>query len=105
MTKRRLLVAVVAAVLIAGCVKKMKSHRESEWHGLTETEARSKLEGKLPSRVPEDKRSAISDKVIAKMRDRGVISEDRDVADEPSETTETVDLRESAGEAAELAEN
>ncbi|MDH3730257.1 MAG: hypothetical protein OES13_03870 [Acidimicrobiia bacterium] len=102
--RRSILVAAVVLIAVA-CIKKAKSHRESEWHGLTESEARSKLDDKLPSRVPDDKRSAISDKVIAKMRDRGVIDEDRDVADEPSETAETVDLREGAGEMAEPAEN
>ena len=104
MTKRRLFLAA-AVVLIAACIKKAKSHRESEWHGLTESDVRSKLDAKLPSRIPEDKRSAISDKVISKMRDRGVVSEDLYVPGEPSETAETVDLRESAADATELAEN
>lgn len=104
MTKKRLLLAVVAVLLVA-CMKKMKSHRESEWHGLTESEARSKLDAKLPSRIPDEKRSAISDKVIAKMRDRGVVGADLDVAGEPSQTAETLDLREGAGDAAELSKN
>jgi hypothetical protein len=76
MTKKRLILLVVLIAVIASCAKKAKSHRESEWHGLTESEARSKLETKLPGKIPVEKRSAISDKVIAKMRDRGVISED-----------------------------
>jgi hypothetical protein len=99
MTKKRLLLGV-AAVLIAVCIKKAKSGRGSEWHGLTESEARSKLDAKLPSRIPDDKRSAISDKVIAKMRDKGVVSEDSDAAGESAEAAETVELGESAAEAA-----
>ncbi len=104
MTKRRLILVAVAVLTVVG-IKKATSHRESEWRGLTESEARSKLDAKLPGRIPDDKRSAITDKVVAKMRDRGVISEDPDVTDEPSETAETVDLRESAGEVAELAQD
>ena len=76
MTRKRLILLVLLVVVIAACANKAKSHRESEWHGLTESEARSKLDAKLPGKIPAEKRSAISDKVIAKMRDRGVISED-----------------------------
>ena len=76
MTRKRLILLVLLVVMIAACAKKAKSHRESEWHGLTESEARSKLDAKLPDMIPAEKRSAISDKVVAKMRDRGVISED-----------------------------
>lgn len=104
MTKRRLILAAVA-VLIGVRIKKAMSHRESEWHGLTESEARSKLEAKLPSRIPDEKRGAISDKVVAKMRDRGVIGEDLAADGEPSEAAETIDLRQSESETAELAEN
>lgn len=75
MTKRRLILAIAAVVIVLG-VKRAKSSRESEWHGLTESEVRSKLDAKLPGRIPDDKRSAISDKVVAKMHDRGVISKD-----------------------------
>ena len=84
MTKKRLILLVVLIGVLAACAKKSKSHRESEWHGLTESEARSKLESKLPGKIPAEKRSAISDKVVAKMRDRGVISEDPAVPDDAS---------------------
>ena len=76
MMRKRLILLVLLLVVIAVCAKKAKSHGESEWHGLTESEARSKLDAKLPGKIPAEKRSAISDKVVAKMRDRGVISED-----------------------------
>jgi hypothetical protein len=89
-TKKQSIVSLLLVLLIAACVKKAKSHRESEWHGLTETEARSKLDARLPGRIPDHKRSAISEKVVAKMRDRGVISKDPDVTDELAETSETV---------------
>jgi hypothetical protein len=75
MTKKRLIV-VVLIVAIAACARKAKADRESEWHGLTESEVRSKLDAKLPGKIPAEKRSKISDKVVAKMRDRGVINDD-----------------------------
>jgi len=84
MTRKRLILLVLLVVMIAACAKKATSHRESEWHGLTESEARSKLDAKLPGKIPAEKRSAISDKVVAKMRDRGVISEDPAVPDDAS---------------------
>ena len=85
MTKRRLIMfAVVLLIVVA--INKAMSHRQSEWRGLSESEARSRLDAKLPSRIPDDKRTAISDKVVAKMRDRGMLRDD--VADEPA-TAET----------------
>ena len=84
MTKKRLILLVLLIGVVTACAKKSTSHRESEWHGLTESEVRSKLETKLPGKIPAEKRSAISDKVVAKMRDRGVISEDPGVPDDAS---------------------
>ena len=66
-------------------VTKSKSSQRAEWHGLTESEARSKLDAKFPDRVPADKRALIADKVVAKMRARGAIVEDPAVDDDGSE--------------------
>jgi hypothetical protein len=90
MTKKRLILVVLLIAAVAACAKKSKSHRESEWHGLTESEARSKLETKLPDKIPAEKRSAISDKVVAKMRERGVISEDPAMPDDASDIADNV---------------
>ena len=114
MTKQRLImVAVVLLIMMA--IKKAMSHRQSEWRGLSESEARSRLDARLPSRIPDDKRTAISDKVVAKMRDRGVLRED--VADESAtaktavaDTTtddtadEAIDLTDSTHKTAETAD-
>ena len=111
MTRKRLILLVLAVLMVVA-IKNAKSRRESEWRGLTESQARSKLDAKLPSRIPDDKRSMISDKVMAKMRDKGIIIED--VSDEPSSTAqattddttdETVDVRDSTGEAADAPES
>lgn len=85
MTMKRLILLIVVVVLVGACLKKAKSDRESEWHGLTESEARDKLDAKLPGHIPADKRSAISDKVVGAMRDRGVIVENPVVADVQAE--------------------
>lgn len=76
MSKNRWILLTLLIVAIAACTKSSKSKRASEWHGLTESEARSKLETKLPGKIPAEKRAAISDKVVAKMRDRGVITDE-----------------------------
>ena len=102
MTKGRWMLLVLAVVIAAG-LKKAKSHQESEWQGLTEGEARSKLDAKLPGRIPDEKRSEISDKIVTKMRDHGVIREDSDV--DESDSDPAIDLRDSAAEAAEATQN
>jgi hypothetical protein len=92
MKRKRLIVLVLlVVVVIAACAKKAKSQCQSEWRGLTESEARSKLDAKLPDKIPAEKRSAISDKVVAKMRDRGVISEDPAVPDDVSGVADDAD--------------
>ncbi len=91
MSKQRLIWSAVVVAVIAlavACVKKTVSKRESEWHGLTEREARAKLDEKLPGKIPADKREQIADKVVSKMRDRGVLSEDSTVPDDISGLTE-----------------
>lgn len=102
--KKRWLI-LPAAVVATAVAKKAASRRESEWHGLTETEARSKLEAKLPGKIPEEKRSQITDKVVAKMLERGIIVEGPDVAGVPVEGDSTIDLRATTGEAADLTQN
>ena len=81
MTKKRLILLVLLVVAIAACAKQSKAKRESEWQGLSESEARAKLDAKLPGKMPAEKREVISDKVVAKMRDRGLITEG-DVSDD-----------------------
>lgn len=85
---KKVLIALVVLALISVGLKKAKATREAEWRGLTEDEARSKLETKLPSHMPEEKRSAISDKVLAKMLDKGVIVENPEAAPQPMAAAE-----------------
>ncbi len=88
MSKKSLIILMLVIVVLAAVAKKAKSERGSEWHGLTETEARSRLDAKLPGKIPAEKRSAISDKLVSKMRDRGVIVEDPAVPDDASDLAE-----------------
>lgn len=76
------------ALMIGGiaAVAKLVAARKSEWTGLTEPQVREKLESRLPSRIPDDKRAAVADKVVSKMRERGVILEEDDTAESSGET-------------------
>lgn len=88
MTKKRLiLLALLIGMLVAGA-KKGRARQASEWQGLTESEARDKLETKLPAKIPAEKRSEISDKVVGKMRERGVLNEDAAVPDDARDLTD-----------------
>lgn len=81
MTNKRWMVVpvvVIAAVLVA----RAAGVRESEWEGLTESEARAKLDAKLPDRIPEEKRNRISEKLINKMGNQGILVGDDEAADE-----------------------
>lgn len=76
------------ALMIGGiaAVAKLVAAKKSEWMGLTEPQVREKLETRLPSRIPDDKRAAVADKVVSKMRERGVIREEDDTAEASEET-------------------
>ena len=85
MKKRIIGLALVAGAIAA--VAKLITAQKAEWQGLTETDARAKVEERLPSRVPEEKRAEVADKVVAKMRERGVLGE------EPAETPAEVEVK------------
>jgi hypothetical protein len=84
MKTKNILLILLVAVIAAVAVKMAKSARESEWEGLTESEARGKLDAKLPDRIPEQKRAQISDKLVAKMGDKGILVADDEASDERS---------------------
>jgi len=93
--KRLLFVAVIIGV-VAMIAKKASKQRE-EWHDISEADARSKLDERLPNRMPDEKRAEVTDKIVDKMRERGVIVDDdidvdvdlteQPVADEDATTT------------------
>lgn len=71
------------AFLIGGiaAVAKLMEAKKAEWAGLSETDVRAKLDAKLPEQVPAEKRAEIADKVVGKMREKGVLGEDAPVAE------------------------
>jgi hypothetical protein len=70
---------LIGLALFAGAVAvaaKVLAAKKSEWQGLSETEVRQKVETRIPSRVSDEKRVALADRVVAKMRERGVLGEE-----------------------------
>ncbi len=68
------LALMVGAVAVAA---RFVGAKKAEWEGLTESQVRDKLDARMPDRVPDDKRAAVADKVIAAMRSRGKLVEDK----------------------------
>jgi hypothetical protein len=79
--KLTLIVGGIAAVA------KLVTARKAEWQGLTESQVREKLDSRLPGRMPDEKRAAVADKVVSKMRERGVLREQNE-ATEPAPAEE-----------------
>ncbi len=81
---------LVRFALIVGGIAfaaKLVAAKKSEWRGLTEPEVRDKLDSRLPDRVSDEKRAAVADKVVSKMRERGVLREEEE--EEPSAPTDS----------------
>ena len=76
---KKLFKLLVVAGIAAGVVKLMGAQK-AQWHGLTETEARAKLDAKLPAKVEGEKRTEVTDKIIGAMKDKGVLVPDADPA-------------------------
>lgn len=74
---KRLIKLAVIGALIGGVVK-FVSNTKKDFQGLTETQARAKLDSKLPSKMPAEKRAEVTDKVVSAMKDKGVLVSDAD---------------------------
>ena len=48
---------------------------------MPESAVRAKLDARIPDQVPTEKRAEIADKVVAKMRQRGIIGEEPTVTE------------------------
>ncbi len=80
---KKLFKLAMLAALAMGVMKLMEEKRN--WQGLTETELRLKLDGRLSGKVDDpDKRAEIADKVVGAMRDRGMLRDDVAVAGDGS---------------------
>ena len=73
------------ALLVGGVAfaAKLLEAKKAEWEGLTEPDVRAKLDARLPDKVPADKRAEIADKIVGKMREKGVLGEEAPTPEEP----------------------
>lgn len=81
------IVLVVAVIGLIALIAKKRSSDRAEWHGLTETQAREKLNDRFPDVIPEDKREVMTERIVSKMREKGRLTDDDQV-----DLTDTVDL-------------
>ncbi len=72
----------VGAIAVAA---RLVGAKKAAWEGLTEDQVREKLNSRMPDRVPEEKRAAVVDKVVAKMRARGKLLVEAPSFEEESE--------------------
>ena len=82
--KKFLFISAVIA-LIALIARKAMADRQ-QWEGLTEVDVRDRLDERLPSQIPDEKRQMIADTIVTKMKDRGAIT------DESVDVDDTIDL-------------
>ena len=68
--KRLFRLGVLAAIGFG--IFKMLEEKKA-WQGLTEDEARTKLNDKLSPRVPAEKLDKVTDQIVDKMKSRGVL--------------------------------
>ena len=93
LVKLALIVGAVAAAV------KFVTARKAEWEGLTEAEVRAKLDTRLPERMPAEKREVVADRVVAKMRTRGALSEEVAAPEAAGSGQEQPDATDAAAEA------
>ena len=74
------------ALLVGGVAfaAKLLETKKAEWEGLAESDVRAKLDARLPGQVPADKRTEIADKIVDKMREKGVLGEDAPAGEQPT---------------------
>ena len=74
---KKLFKLLVIGGIVAGIVKMMGAQK-AQWEGLTETEARAKIDAKLPAKVAGEKRAEVTDKIVGAMKEKGVLVPDAD---------------------------
>ncbi len=78
-TKKLIKLALVIGVVAVAA--RFVGAKKAEWEGLTESQVRDKLDAHMPDRVPDEKRAAVADKVVATMRSRGKLVEEKAASD------------------------
>ena len=74
---------IVGAIAV---IAKIVAAKKAKWEGLTESEIRDKLETGLPKRMPGEKRAAVADKVVSKMREKGALLEEEPSVSAPTDS-------------------
>lgn len=98
---KKKLIGLGVLVGAIGAAVKLLMIKKEQWQGRTEAEMREWLEQRIPNRVPEEKREAAIDKVVATMQERGVLDNDDGQVGEPE--AEAVEHAEDSDAAAEPA--
>lgn len=80
---------VLVGILVAA--GKFMAKQKQDWSGITEAQAREKIESRLASRVGEEKATDIANQIVTVLTEKGVIK-----AEEA--TDEVVDVTEEAAE-------
>jgi len=80
---------VAAFFAFIALISKKARQDKAAFQGLTEVEARDRIVQRFPEKVPEEKRDAIADTIVSKMRDRGILSIDELESDETIELGDT----------------
>lgn len=81
---------VLVGILVAA--GKFMAKQKQDWSGITEAQAREKIESRLASRVGEEKATDIANQIVTVLTEKGVIK-----AEETAD--EVVDVTEEAAEA------
>jgi len=76
--------ALFVGIIMA--IAKVVAAKKDEFYGISESEARYKVESKLSPRVGDDRAAEIADQVVARLKVAGVVT--ADAADKPEETAE-----------------
>jgi transcriptional regulator GlxA family with amidase domain len=104
----RFLFKFLVFVGILYAASRFLAQQKEQWQGLSESQARAKVESKLGPRIGDDKASEIAQQVVAALTEAGVIKKDEkaetveDVAEEAEEVL--ADAGDAAGDAAEETE-
>lgn len=85
--------ALFVGIIMA--IAKMVAAKKDEYYGISESEARYKVESKLSPRVGDDRAAEIADQVVARLKMAGVVT--ADAAEKAEEATDdAVDKAEEA---------
>lgn len=85
----RFMIKFLIFVGILYAAGRLLAQQKDQWMGLTESQARAKMESKLGPRIGEDKASEIAEQVVAALTERGVIKPDvEDKTETPAEAPE-----------------